>query len=209
MATGKVHRIYYEKGWVLIFLTSIPLSISMGIYDNSFLSGTMFFVFYIFHYFVGGYVNPDADFISITEPEYKLIADIKKKAGWIGGFIAILIICWWLIYGYVSGKHRAWYSHEWIVGTLGRMLHHNIPIFYFLFSLWGFDYNRFLINSYFIYWGLPYFTSQFIALVISDGIHLILDGIYPQDFFSRTWAEIRKLFSTLRRSNKKKGKRRR
>lgn len=190
MADGKTHRKYYEYGWSFIFISSIPASIGFGLLYNNVSYGILFFIFYFINYWKGGYINPDLDLLLLTESEWQLLDDAKKlfyplkkygkigkffsfMFGWILGFIAVSIISWWLLYAYIAYKHRSIWSHGWIIGTIGRMIHHNIMIMFIIFSFMGYEYNEFYI--FVSLWIVPYLWSQFFTWFISDGIHLILD----------------------------------
>lgn len=175
MADGKTHLIYYNKGWYFIALSSVPLSAGMGLLFNSFLFGILFFVFYIINYWKCSYISPDQDLLLLTDFEWRLIANGKKKFWWVGGFIATCIVAWWILYGYISGKHRSWYSHGWGIGTIGRMIHHNIPFFCFFVGINNWNVYTAYYNNYMGYWLMPYLISQFISWFIADAIHLILD----------------------------------
>jgi len=180
MASGKVHAFYYDKGWYFIYATSVPISVGMGLITNSILFGVLFFIFYIVNYWKAGYITPDADHILLTDPEWKLIADGKKRFWWIGGFIATCIVAWWILYGYISGKHRSWYSHGWLIGTIGRMIHHNIPIFYFFVGISNWNFYLAYSTYQMQYWVYPYLLSQFVSWFMADAFHLILDTEYAK-----------------------------
>lgn len=171
MADGTTHELFRQKNTKYFYGVSLALT-GFFIYYN-FLFAVSFFLFSMVNWQLTKYVTPDSDFPTLTTGEYALVADAKKRFGWIGGFFATLWNSWWMIYGYICGKHRSWYSHGWGIGTIGRMIHMNIPIAYNAYYMEWYIYIT--TNSYLYNFVYGYLLSQFLAWFWADAVHLILD----------------------------------
>lgn len=173
---GLTHESYLRKGWVLI----IPIFIFFSIIFQDIL----YLVFGILNFIICEFIDPDTDLLGLTEADGDILRTFRKiKLGLIGA----MIVGYWLVYAEFClyfGGHRSWFSHGWIIGTIGRMLFFNIPIFgiLFWFYLYGvtnwnwLDFSEIGFGYFYMNkWVLPYIVSQFISWNIADGIHLILD----------------------------------
>ncbi|HUU89143.1 MAG TPA: hypothetical protein VMX17_15520 [Candidatus Glassbacteria bacterium] len=177
MADGETHDKYYEKGWIFIYPLSISLSVIIMIKISPIL-GVAFFPTSLVNYKLAKYITPDSDLMGLTIGEWGILRDWKEGFGWFGGLFATIWNAWWLVYAYISGKHRSWYSHGWGIGTVGRIIHFNIPILYFIFANWGYGIVALWSTPNFDFFklaSLMYLSSQFITWFIADAIHLILD----------------------------------
>ena len=107
------------------------------------------------------------------------------KKYWLG-FLGAIFVAYGFIYAYVIGLfggHRSLASHGFIVGTIGRMIFYNIPMYFIFHFLYGYGLSNWgwtpTIGVYLSFgmevWLLPYLSTQFLAWFFGDGIHLILD----------------------------------
>lgn len=181
MADGITHHEYLRIGWLLI----VPLGLFLGIF--CYLLVPYFYLypmFFYLNYLLCNIISPDADQIGITSDEGIILRTTKRF--WIG-FFGALFVSYSFIYAYLIGLvggHRSVFSHGWIIGTIGRMFYYNIPFYYFcwMFYLYGIrNWNWSLsIGLYestkMEIWLSPYLLSQFLAWLVGDGIHLILDS---------------------------------
>ncbi len=132
------------------------------------------------------FIDPDLDLISITKSEGDMLRTMKRFKL---GFIGALFVSWWFLYAYIIslvGSHRSKWSHSLVVGTIGRQVWFNIPIFFGVYifinhsiTIWGtppfeeIGFRYLWMTS----WLKPYLITQFVAWTIGDGIHLFKDKI--------------------------------
>lgn len=171
MADGATHEMYRQKNTK--YAMSLSAVFSVLLFSVNPILSVAFFPFSFVNWKITKYVTPDSDMAGLTIGEWTAISDFKERFGWFGGLLATIWNSWWMIYSYISGHHRSWYSHGWGIGTIGRMIHMNIPIAYVIF------YNGWQVfifydkNIQMIF--LSYLLSQFYTWFYADAIHLILD----------------------------------
>lgn len=78
------------------------------------------------------------------------------------------------------GGHRSIFSHGLIIGTIGRMIFFNIPIWFVFYwvemkKFGYYDFSNVYQRWSMQYWLFPYYLSQFLMLNIGDSIHILLD----------------------------------
>ena len=182
MADGVTHHNYLNKGWMIVFPLGIIIWImnySLGIEYNY-----LYPLFFYINYSACNIISPDADQIGVTSDEGIVLRTTKKF--WIG-FIGALFVSYSFIYAYIIGLvggHRSFFSHGWVIGTIGRMVFYNIPLYCFLWSIYNYGIQNWnWVLSIGIYestkmkiWLIPYLSMQFLAWFIGDGIHIILDS---------------------------------
>ncbi len=180
MADGETHLKYINLGWLII----IPLGIIMFLIKI--LGGEkysyLYPLFIYYNYFLCQFIDPDADQISITSAEGRIMRLTKKF--WVGLFGAIFV-SYQFIYAYLIGLvggHRSIFSHGWVLGTIGRMIFFNAPLILFIYYIylyatlhWNAPKNATLESIFFWNYLKIYLQTQFLTWMIGDGIHLILD----------------------------------
>lgn len=187
MAPGEVHFDYYKRIIPLSFIFGSTVSLFIGLFFYNWINPYLFFLFYCINYGLGAIIDPDEDQPGLTLAEGRVLRG-TKGINPIFGFVGAFHVAYWFIYAYIiglAGGHRSWLSHQWIIGTIFRMIYFNIPFFVGLWmfysytiSAWGWVYNGFEDIAYAFYanwWFAPYLLSQFLAWFVSDGMHLILD----------------------------------
>lgn len=182
MASGEVHHSYLNKGWILV----IPLGIGITIFVYGL--GLKYFylypVFFYLNYLLCNVVDPDADQISITLSEGIVLRTTRKL--WLGLFGA-MFVSYSFIYSYLIGLvggHRSIFSHSLVLGTIGRIIFYNFPLYIFLLNFYSYGIRNwdwttsisFYESCKMEVWLLPYLSMQFIGWSVGDGIHLLLDS---------------------------------
>lgn len=140
------------------------------------------FIFCIWNYWLCRLIDPDLDHasLSLAEGTGMRFFDNIWFVGWI--FRAIWMGMTAMYSGIILqfGGHRSFFSHSLPVGTIGRMIFFNAPLFYFFYwkemtdvgvFIWSNMYDRWDMQI----WLMPFYLSQFIMLSIGDSIHLLLD----------------------------------
>lgn len=180
MASGEVHQDYLNKAWAIIIPLGVILFLLCLIWEieNSYLYPIFFFI----NYWLCDFIDPDDDLMGLTGSEGRILRLSKKY--WLG-FIGAIFVSYGFIYAYIIGLfggHRSWLSHGWVIGTIGRMIFYNIPLFAFLYWLYlyavrNWDANPIAPYDLIFFWDYTkiYLLTQFLAWNIGDGIHLILD----------------------------------
>ena len=140
------------------------------------------FIFCIWNYWLCRLIDPDLDHasLSLAEGTGMRFFDNIWFVGW------ILRAFWMGMTAMYSGiilqfgGHRSFFSHSLPVGTIGRIIFFNAPIFYFFYwkeinevgiFTWSNMYYRWNMQI----WLIPFYFSQFVMLSIGDAIHLLLD----------------------------------
>ena len=140
-------------------------------------------VFFYINYMLCAIIDPDNDLFGMTLSEGIILRTTKK---FYLGFFGALFVAYSFIYAYIIGlvgSHRSVFSHGWIIGTLGRMVFYNMPLYILLWNIYYYGIQNwewtlsigFYESSKMEIWLLPYLSMQFLAWFIGDGIHLILD----------------------------------
>lgn len=140
------------------------------------------FIFCVWNYWLCRLLDPDLDMMGATTSESTGIRILRRVplVGW-------LLLAFWVSYttfyaALISslGGHRSWASHSLIVGTIGRIIFFNIPMWVFIYwerlrtgNTW--DFQQSYIDWRMDLWLYPYYLSQFIFLGLGDSIHLLLD----------------------------------
>lgn len=182
IADGVTHREYLNKGWFFIF----PLGLLICIFSNS-SYWYIYLLFTYYNYYWCRYIDPDSDLSVFTHSEAGAVSDLKKINIFLGLFGAFFA-GYSFVYSYIAGifgGHRKPFSHGWVIGTIGRMIFFNIPLFLALtyfnnyaVTNWGIENGwtkSIWFNLYMGVWFFPYIVTQFISWNVGDGIHLILD----------------------------------
>jgi hypothetical protein len=181
MADGATHIKFLRFGWMIVIPLGLFLYLILELLDLNY--ALLYPLFFYANFLLCEIIDPDADHISITSSEGRILRITKKY--YIGLFGAIFV-AYGFMYAYLIGLvggHRSFFSHGWIVGTIGRMLFYNAPlyfIFHFIYAYgignWGWTSEDSVYKSFSMdVWLTPYLISQFLAWFIGDGIHLILD----------------------------------
>lgn len=127
-------------------------------------------------------LDPDLDVASLSISEGTGMRFFEKI--W---FVGWILRAFWMgmtaMYAGIMlqvGGHRNIFSHGLIIGTIGRMIFFNIPLFYFFYwkeinevgiFVWSNMYYRWNMQT----WLIPFYLSQLLMLSIGDSIHLLLD----------------------------------
>lgn len=181
MSDGKTHRKYHDMGWFIIIPLSLILAIMFPVFVPKF-NPILFVVFFNLLFLTGNVIEPDNDLLSLSTSD-GIMLSLKHLTGFfvfdfVLGFIGLLLIIWSLIYAYFIGwvgSHRSIFSHGHIIGTAIRAIWWNIPVvlmmreiaLYYSFKDYYFEfYADIWLNAYLL---------GFLALLISDEIHLVLD----------------------------------
>lgn len=181
LADGLTHHRYLKIGWAIIIPMGIFIVLILTILNVDFLY--LYPIFFYLNYLACNIVDPDADQIGVTSSEGIVLRTSKHLKI---GFIGALFVSYSFLYAYLIGLvggHRSPISHGWIIGTIGRMIFYNIPLFigcweFYNYGIqnWGWTLNIGLYESTRMQiWLIPYLSMQFVAWFIGDGIHLILD----------------------------------
>jgi len=162
--------------------------VSLLLFKNNFIGLVLFNLFFIINYALGeNFIGNDLDLISINGEDGRMLAVGKKN--FFLGLIGLFFMLWWTIYAWLIlfvGGHRSWASHGILIGTLGRILWFNVPLVILLNGIYGFGVTRWGWTSNFGYelfldiWILPYLISQFLAWIITDLTHLLLDSSWAK-----------------------------
>jgi uncharacterized metal-binding protein len=152
-----------------------------------------------FNYSWCNVVDPDLDQISLGSQEGRALRG-TKRFGCFVGFFGALWVSYWFMYAFfigLVGGHRSVFSHGVVIGTIGRMIYFNVPIFLFFVGVGDigkayFQWANTLHNLYLEVWLLPYVITQLTAWLIADQIHLTLDLV---------WVE--KMLGTYGKNNRK------
>ena len=198
MASGDVHHNYLRKGWAVAFPLSILMYLMMLSENVSY--PYLYGIFSVVNYLLCELIDPDNDQLALT------LADgiaLRLSRKFYLGFIGAIFVSYNFLYAYIAGLfggHRSWFSHGWIVGTLGRMIFYNsllLFIFYNIYSFgilkWGWQTNISLYQYFYMnIWLKPYLITQFIMWNIGDGIHLLLDTSWAKGRLYKPKKSIRK-----------------
>lgn len=182
MADGETHLKYLKLGWYII----IPLGVLlMGIMYVVGEKNSYLYPFFLYlNFLLCEIIDPDNDLMGLTSAEGRILRFTKK---YYLGFFGALCVAYGFIYAYIIGLfggHRSVVSHGVGIGTMGRMIFYNIPVFLILWGVysyglvnWGWIPSISLYKSFAMEkWFSQYIISQFSAWFIGDGIHLILDS---------------------------------
>jgi len=181
MADGVTHHNYLNKGW--FFVLPIGIVIFSFSYSSNISHSYLYILFFYINYLLCNIISPDADQIGITSDEGIVLRTTKKF--WIG-FLGAMFVSYSFIYAYLIGLvggHRSFFSHGWVIGTIGRMIFYNTPLYIFLWNFYNYGIQNWNWSlSIGLYestkmelWLMPYLSMQFLAWFIGDSIHLILD----------------------------------
>lgn len=140
------------------------------------------FIFCIWNYWLCRLLDPDLDVASLSISEGTGMRFFEKIwfVGWILRAIWMGMTAMYAGIMLQLGGHRNVFSHGLIIGTIGRMIFFNAPLFYFFYwkeisevgvFIWSNMYDRWNMQ----FWLIPFYLSQFIMLSIGDSIHLLLD----------------------------------
>jgi uncharacterized metal-binding protein len=185
MADGITHANYQSKGWIFVFILVAILGYIAYELKSIFYLLTICFV--LINYPLGNICEPDNDLIGTTTSEGKVLRFTRKFSP-LGGFFGVIWVNWWTIYAFIMsyfGGHRG-LSHTHILGTLTRIIFFNIPIvvsFFIGAKLANIEYiilYKLLFLEYLLF---PYLLGQFLALTISDEIHLFCDSKFFKHYF--------------------------
>lgn len=194
MADGATHFRYYKFMIPFAVFLGIVESWIIGLYFYQYLNPILFFIFYCFNYFLGSFIDPDNDIGNLTSADHRVLR-FTKRINPIIGLFGACHISYWFIYSYLvglTGGHRSWSSHSWILSTILRVIYFNIPLFVFLnlicnFGIlnWNWEINGIIDIIKYLYldfWAIPYLLSQYLSWQISDGTHLLLDTKWAKNF---------------------------
>jgi hypothetical protein len=179
MPAGPVHYRYYRNfGWPTVVILSLVVLEYGLLIDRINIGWYLEFLFWLYpHYLSGMIIGPDSDQIGITTSD----GIILRKFG----FLGVLIFTYWTLYAgliryfdkvfHMGGKfggHQSKLSHSLVPGTLIRMVFIDFP---FAATFWLF--NKFAMRTISVSSAdiLVFLLAQFVALAISDGIHIWLD----------------------------------
>lgn len=161
MSKGVVHYKYYKKFRIVFLLIAVIfLYPSYFIYKDLLISIVFFLSIITGYYFIGNYVDPDFDLISITYGEGRMMRDFKV--------IGKLLYIYWVPYAFICqifGGHRSWFSHGIMIGTIFRLMYLLIP-FWIWFFYTGQDLYELEIVG---------FLGLWFGLGVADFIHIYLD----------------------------------
>ena len=179
MADGVTHRRYLNLGWILVIPLSFYISYLFYLGGYNFLLTE---IFCLYNYWLCRMLDPDADILQITVGE-STGNRLLEKIPLFGGVLRALWMSYTTLYAGIImmfGGHRSIMSHGLLIGTIGRILYFNLPLFLFLrwiyfkyYEVWVF--NNFWYLFFMDKWFIPYYGAQLIFMFIGDGIHLILD----------------------------------
>ena len=182
MADGHTHVKFLRYGWVFIVPTGIILFLVFAFFSIKY--AILYPIFFYTNYFLCEFIDPDADLVGMTTSEGRVMRGTKRY--WLG-FLGAVFVAYGFIYAYIVGLfggHRSRASHGFIVGTVGRILFYNAPLFFIFHFFYGYGLSNWgwtsTIGVYASFgmevWLLPYLSTQFLAWFFGDGIHLILDS---------------------------------
>jgi uncharacterized metal-binding protein len=161
MPSGKTHYSNYKKAAVLVPPLALLALASTG--DAWTALGVPV------GYFLGRWIDPDLDQVSITDCEGRMMRDLKLAGA--------IFVAWWLPYAYLMrfvgiGRkgHRNFFSHFPGVGTALRLL--------WLFAapiaaIWWYDWSLTWEQ-----WGVLF--GVWIGLTFSDTIHYLADILFRE-----------------------------
>jgi hypothetical protein len=202
MAPGNVHRYYHDKFWLFGFLISFGIGII--VFRNNLFHLMIYEISYVIFYWLGeNVVSPDLDQIVVGSQDAKLITFGEKIAirlkklkflakiiGFFVGLPALFFSLWSAVYAYGNqflGGHRNFWSHSFMISTVGRMIWFDIVIFigiwnFYLFGVKSWRWNTSLSFEFYLdVWLFSALLGQFLAWTISDSIHLILDSRWAKE----------------------------
>lgn len=195
MADGKTHVKYHNLFWFPSLILSL-FSSFLFFRHNIFIL-CLFNAFFILNYWLAeNFVSPDLDLISISGQDGRMIGSgkyisnslgkgyLSKIVGFFVGIPGLLFSQHSSNYSYAMqffGGHRNFWSHSFIISTIGRIIWFNLLVFIGLGLIYSFGVTVWEWSGTFSYdlfldiWLLPYLSAQFLAWLISDSIHLFLD----------------------------------
>jgi uncharacterized metal-binding protein len=163
MPDGATHRAATIKMTPLVIMSAalIPVITSYLFNDHLeyIIATTLSFVGYLVGYlFISAFIDPDADQISITSSEGRLM----RKFGVFG----FAVVWWFMPYGYFF-KHRG-VAHWHIIGTITRVVWAFwVPVTWYLLSGYTFPYMPFVYL---------FLASMFVGLALADSLHILMDN---------------------------------
>ena len=181
MADGLTHIKYLRMGWYVI----IPLGIILWgfVYLFGETNSYLYAIFLYLNFMLCEIIDPDLDQLGLTSSEGRILRFTRR---FYLGFLGALFVSYSFIYAYIIGLfggHRSPLSHGVLLGTIGRIVFYNIPIFLIFYGIYSYGlinwswipavsvYHSFAMEK----WFPQYIFSQFTAWFVGDGIHLILD----------------------------------
>jgi len=179
IAPGVVHRKYLNLGWFIAIPVSMWFAGIMALQGYNYWFS---FLFCIWNYWLCRFIDPDTDHLAINISESTGMR-LFEKIPIIGWIVRAFWISYTTFYAgliLAVGGHRSFFSHSLIVGTIGRMIFFNIPMWAFIYwerirtgRTW--DFSQSYIDWRMDLWLVPYYLSQALLWTWGDLIHLILD----------------------------------
>jgi hypothetical protein len=196
MAGGETHHLWYKKIFIPIVIP-ISLLVTAGLFWFKInINPSLFLGFCFIQYWLAGFIGPDLDLPGLNDDDGRMMR-FGKKLNSLLTIFGYLTVAYWFFYAWIIGLiggHRSKFSHGIIIGTIGRIIYFNIPIFLglFFFARYGIAHWNWINPFYELYgdmWILPYLLSQFVVWNITDETHLILDSEWAKGKLFKTIGE--------------------
>jgi hypothetical protein len=181
MSDGATHHFYYKK---IFFPIILPVSIAITfLLIGSKINPILFLVFCFIQYWLASFIGPDLDLPGLNDDDGRMMR-FGKKLNRLLTIFGYLTVAYWFFYAWIMslfGGHRSKLSHGIIIGTVGRIVYFNIPVFLGLFLFYRYGYinwgwRNFWYQLYMDFWFYAYIFSQFVIWNLTDGLHLALDS---------------------------------
>lgn len=134
-------------------------------------------------YFLGErYISPDLDLLSLSDSDGRFLR--LRKVNIVLGLFGLFWVILWLIYAWLINKHRSFFSHGLIVGTVLRMAWLSIPFLFiinWIATLNGWTIDEYWYQFYCEYYLIDLLLGMFFGLLLSDCIHILLDSEFAKN----------------------------
>jgi hypothetical protein len=164
MSKGIVHHEYYKKSWPFVPFIAVGASGLSYYFMKNPLFSLLLLCSIPLGYWIGNYIDPDFDLISITYGEGRMMRQL--------GILGKILFVFWMPYAFICQifGHRSVFSHWPVISTFFRLLYFFIPfwiaLFYWKWDIWD--------------WEIVIFIGLLIGLSIADSVHWFLD-IFPKE----------------------------
>jgi uncharacterized metal-binding protein len=181
MSSGNIHHLWYKRIFFPIILPAIIITTLLSISLK--INFVLIFLFGFIQYWLASFIGPDLDLPGLNDDDGRMMR-FGKKTFPLFTIFGYITTAYWFFYAWLIGLvggHRSIFSHGVLIGTIGRIIYFNIPIFLGLYFLYRYGMRNWNWSnpSYELYldvWILPYILSQFIIWSLTDSLHILLDG---------------------------------